>query len=87
MKIAKTGVSHTENSSKFPSPWVVDIVRKVYPAGCRVELVRLDDPYSKLIPGERGTVELVDDTGTVFIHWDNGSTLGVVYGVDGIKRL
>lgn len=74
-------------NNSFPSPWVVDIVRKLYPAGCRVELVRLDDPYSKLTPGERGTVVTVDDTGTVFVKWDSGSTLGVIYGVDGIRRL
>lgn len=29
----------------------------------------------------------VDDTGTVFVHWDSGSTLGIIYGVDGIKKL
>lgn len=74
-------------NNSFPSPWVVDIVRKLYPAGCRVELVSLDDPYSKLTPGERGTVVTVDDTGTVFVHWDCGSSLGVIYGVDGIRRL
>lgn len=75
------------SNNSFPSSWVVDIVRKLYPAGCRVELVRLDDPYSKLAPGERGTVVMVDDTGTVFVKWDSGSTLGVVYSVDGIKKL
>lgn len=75
------------SNNSFPSPWVVDIVRKLYPAGCRVELVRLDDPYSKLTPGERGTVVAVDDAGTVFVKWDSGSTLGVIYGVDGIKKL
>lgn len=75
------------SNNSFPSPWVVDIVRKLYPVGCRVELVRLDDPYSKLTPGERGTVVTVDDTGTVFVKWNSGSTLGVIYGVDGIKKL
>ena len=74
-------------NNSFPSPWVVDIVRKLYPAGCRVELVRLDDPYSKLTPGEQGTVRMVDDTGTVFVNWDCGSGLGVVYGVDRIRKL
>lgn len=75
------------SNGQFPSPWVVDTVRKLYPAGCRVELVRLDDPYSKLVPGERGTVKTVDDTGTVFVHWDCGSGLGIVYGVDEIRKL
>lgn len=76
-----------KNNSNFPSPWVVGVLRKLYPADCRVELVRMDDPYSTLSPGERGTVELVDDTGTVFVKWDCGSSLGIVYGVDGIRRL
>ena len=47
----------------------------------------MDDPYGKLKPGDRGTVRTVDDTGTVFVRWDNGSGLGVVYGVDRIRKL
>ncbi len=72
---------------KFLSPYTVKMVRKLYPAGCRVELVRMDDPYSILPPGERGTVMLVDDTGTVFVDWDCGSSLGVVFGVDEIRKV
>ncbi len=72
---------------KFPSPYTVKMVRKVYPAGCRVELIRMDDPYSTLPPGEHGTVMLVDDTGTVFVDWDCGSSLGVVFGIDKIRKL
>lgn len=53
--------------------------------GTRVELVSMNDPYSTLKPGERGFVSEVDDIGTVHIKWDNGSTLGVVYGADQIK--
>jgi len=29
----------------------------------------------------------VDDTGTVFVKWDSGSSLGVVYGEDSIRKL
>ena len=47
----------------------------------------MDDLYGKLKPGDRGTVEMVDDTGTVFVRWDSGSGLGVVYGVDRIRKL
>ena len=32
-------------------------------------------------------VDFVDDIGTVFVNWDNGSRLGVVYGEDVIKRI
>lgn len=71
----------------FPSKEVVAQVRQQYPIGCRVELVSMDDPYSKLIPGDQGSVCSVDDTGTVFVCWDCGSGLGAVYGIDVIRRL
>jgi len=47
----------------------------------------MNDPYSKLKPGDRGTVSFVDDTGTIFCSWDNGSRLGAVYGEDVLKKL
>jgi hypothetical protein len=47
----------------------------------------MDDPYSKLCPGDKGTVSCVDDTGTVFVNWDCGSSLGAVYGVDEIRKI
>lgn len=63
-------------------------LREEYPTGCRVELVRMGpDPYNKLKPGNQGTVQYVDDIGTVFVSWDCGSGLGVVYGEDRIQRL
>lgn len=75
------------NSNGFPSRETVERVRKMYPIGYRVELISMDDPYSSLTPDTRGTVRSVDDTGTVFVRWDNGSGLGVVYGVDRIRKL
>lgn len=73
---------------RFPSMEIVQQVRQQYPIGCRVELVSMGaDPYSKLKPGDQGTVKTVDDTGTVFVCWDCGSSLGMVYGEDHIRRL
>lgn len=46
--------------------------------GKRVRLVHCDDPYTNLRAGDEGTVELVDDFGTVHVKWDNGSGLGLV---------
>lgn len=74
-------------NSSFPNRETVERIRKLYPVGCRVELVQMDDPYRKLAPGSQGTVSSVDDTGTVFVHWDCGSGLGIVYGVDRVRRL
>ena len=72
-------------SKSFPSREIVERVRGMYPPGCRVELVSMNDPYTKLQPGDRGAVSHVDDTGTVFVDWESGSHLGAVYGVDSIR--
>ena len=37
---------------------------------------------AELKPGDRGTVDFVDDMGTIHVTWDNGSTLGMVPGED-----
>jgi hypothetical protein len=71
----------------FPSRAVVESLRRQYPAGTQVELTSMDDPYTKLRPGDRGTVIAVDDIGSVHIQWDNGSTLGAAYGADVIRKL
>lgn len=48
--------------------------------GWRVQLVHTSDPYTTLKPGDIGTIDFVDSTGTVFVRWDNGSRLGMVKG-------
>lgn len=45
------------------------------------------DPYARLKPGDKGTVTVVDDIGTVFVQWDIGSVLGVVYAEDNIRKI
>lgn len=71
---------------RFPSKEIVEQVRKSYPEGCRVELVKMDDPQAPPI-GTKGTVWKVDDTANIMVEWDNGSGLNVVYGEDICKRL
>lgn len=70
----------------FPSKEIVDRVRGRYPAGCRVELVRMDDMQAPPI-GTKGTVIGVDDTASIMVHWDNGSGLNVVYGEDSAVKI
>ena len=61
-------------------------IRKQYPAGTRVELIHMNDPWNtRLHEGCRGTVVAVDDIGTIHVAWDCGSSLGVVYGEDSCK--
>ena len=71
--------------NSFPDEKVIERLRKTYPKGTRVKLVSMNDPYSKLKPGDCGTVSAVDDIGTVFVNWDCGSGLGVAYGEDHIR--
>ena len=48
----------------------------------------MGDPYSKLEAGDKGTVKLVDDAGTVHVAWDKSSSLGAcVLDGDIIKRI
>jgi len=69
----------------FPNRELVGSIRKRYPVGTRVRLVSMSDPYTKLESGELGNVSCIDDIGTIFVNWDCGSSLGVVYGVDSIS--
>lgn len=50
--------------------------------GARIELIYTSDPYTLLCPGEAGCVVDVDDLGIIHVEWDNGSSLGLIPGVD-----
>lgn len=69
---------------RFQSKEIVEMLRKKYPAGTRVELVDMDDVQAPEV-GTKGTVWGVDDTGSIMVQWDNGSGLHVIYGVDKCK--
>lgn len=73
---------------KFIDKEMLESLRKEFPKGTRVELVRMDDPYNTVLkPGCKGTVRCVDDIGTIHVSWDCGSSLGVVYGEDKCRNL
>jgi len=70
---------------RFPNKETVDRIRREYPAGTRVVLVKMDDAQAPA-PGTEGTVLGVDDTGSLLMRWDNGSGLNVVYGEDIVRK-
>lgn len=72
--------------NNFPSRETVEHIRKQYPVGCRVELVRMDDIQAPPI-GTKGIVIGADDTGSIMVRWENGSSLNVVYGEDLCRRI
>lgn len=57
-----------------------------YPPGTRLELISMDDPQA-IPPGSRGTVDHVDDMGTIHMRWDSGRSLGIVPGEDSFRKL
>ena len=61
-------------------------LRREYPKGTRVVLVRMDDTQAPPV-GTKGTVLGVDDTGSLLMAWDNGCGLNVVYGEDEVKKI
>ena len=72
-------------NNNFPSRETVERIRKQYPVGCRVELLRMDDAQAPPI-GTKGTVRYVDDIGSLGVAWDIGSSLQAVYGEDLCRR-
>ena len=68
-------------------PEILKQLKAYYKPGSRVELERMNDQHTKLKAGDRGTVTLVDDIGTIHVNWDCGSTLGVAFGEDACRLI
>jgi len=71
---------------RIPTKTEIESLREQYPAGTRVELLQMDDLKAPPI-GTLGTITGIDDTGSLLVSWDNGSSLNVVYGVDKVQKL
>ena len=72
--------------TNFPSKEIVERIREHFPAGTRVELMKMDDLQAPPI-GTCGTVQGVDDIGSIMVVWDNGSSLAVAYGEDSCRKI
>ena len=61
--------------------------KQSYPPGTRVMLLNMNDPYSPVESGMRGTVQGVDDAGQILMKWDTGRSLSIIPGEDSFRRL
>lgn len=75
------------NMGLIPTKACVQEMRMAFPKSANVELVFMDDAYRSMPKGLKGRVMLVDGRGTIHIHWENGSSLGVVWNADVVKNV
>jgi len=71
---------------KFPSKEQLERIRREYPVGTLVELVKMNDVQAPPV-GTIGEVTGVDDTGSLLMAWRNGSGLNVIYGEDIVRKV
>ncbi len=62
----------------------INMIKKMYPAGTKVELIDMDDTQAPPM-GTIGTIIFVDAIGQIHVQWENGSTLALNYELDEFK--
>jgi hypothetical protein len=56
--------------------------------GDRIELLSINDSWTKLEKGSKGTVKKIEtDQELIWIDWDNGEKLALLHGIDKYKKL
>lgn len=66
---------------------IAGLMRERYPKGTRIVLLSMGNDPNPILPGTRGTVNVVDDIATVHCTFDNGRSLGIAYGEDSFRAL
>ena len=67
---------------QFPNERQLQALRERYPAGTKIRLNHMDDPYAPIPDGTIGEVQYVDDAGNIHMVWENGRTLSLIEGAD-----
>jgi len=78
--ILEKQVKHKELSEEE-----IKAIKNKYTPGTKLELIKIYDYINPVPTGATGEVINVDDIGVVYISWNNGSTLGLVVGIDEFK--
>jgi len=59
--------------------------KKTVKVGDRIELITMNDTWTKLEKGSKGIVSKIekeDDEAIIWIKWDNGEKLALLEGID-----
>lgn len=64
----------------------LDKIKELYPIGCRVRLVEMQDKYP-VKKGTFGTVMDVNPLGDLEVKWDDGRSLSIILEVDRIEKV
>ena len=67
---------------QFPNERQLQSLRERYPAGTKIRLNHMDDPYAPIPDGTVGEVQYVDDAGSIHMIWENSMTLSLIEGAD-----
>lgn len=60
----------------------IESIKQRYPEGTRICVDSMGDDPRPIELGTKGTVDWVDDIGTVHCNFDNGRRLGLIVGED-----
>ncbi len=71
---------------RFPNKEQIEMLRKAYPAGTKVELLAMEDKQAPPV-GTIGEVMAVDDIGQLVMQWQNGSGLNLIPGMDSFRKV
>lgn len=71
---------------QFPNKERIEMLRKRYPAGTKIELIAMDDIQAPPV-GTIGEIVAVDDAGQLVMHWQNGSGLSLIPDVDSFRKV
>ena len=71
---------------RFPNKEKIEMLRREYPAGTKVELLEMDDRQAPPV-GTIGEVIAVDDIGQLVMKWQNGSGLNLIPSVDSFRKV
>ena len=60
----------------------IDELKKKYPVVTKVRCINMKEDISPVTYKTEGTIEFVDDLGSIHVKWKNGSSLALIEGED-----